>query len=60
LRRYRATHCRKANMHESVLRAQLGHSSPDITSRYDKSGQDAAFVRGEVEKAGVGFDLAVL
>jgi integrase len=56
-RRFRITHLRKSGMNESVLRRQVGHADKDITSRYDRSGTDDAFVRAEVEKAGLGFTL---
>jgi integrase len=56
-RRYRITHLRKAGMNESVLRRQVGHSDPSVTSRYDRSGTDEAFVRVQVESAGIGFTL---
>jgi integrase len=56
-RRYRITHLRKAGMNESVLRRQVGHSDPGVTSRYDRSGTDEAFVRVQVESAGIGFTL---
>jgi integrase len=56
-RRFRITHLRKAGMNESVLRRQVGHSDPGVTSRYDRSGTDHAFVRAQVESAGIGFTL---
>jgi integrase len=56
-RRFRATHCRTARMSEAVLKAQLGHADRDITSRYDRSVQDAQFVRAEVERVGLGFSI---
>jgi integrase len=56
-RRLRITWCRKAGMSESVLRRQVGHSDSGITSRYDRSGIDEAFVRSEVNRVGLGFTL---
>ena len=57
-RRFRITHLRKAGMNESVLRRQVGHNDPGVTSRYDRSASDEAFVSSEVEKAGVGFTFS--
>jgi hypothetical protein len=46
-------------MSESVLKSQLGHSlNGDITNLYDRSAQDAQFVRAEVERVGLGFSLS--
>jgi hypothetical protein len=44
-------------MNESVLKTQLGDSESGVTSRYDRSGFDVAFVREQVERAGVGFSV---
>jgi integrase len=56
-RRYRTTYCRQHRMLESVLKNQLGHAidGNDITSRYDRTGEDSNFVRAEVERVGTGF-----
>jgi integrase len=56
-RRFRITHLRKAGMNESVLRRQVGHSDPGVTSRYDRSGTDEDFVLAQVESKGIGFTL---
>jgi integrase len=58
-RRFRITHLRKVGMNESILRAQVGHSRSDITSRYDRSADDLNFTREQVEAAGVGFNFGV-
>jgi integrase len=58
-RRFRTTWCRQSRMLESVLKNQLGHAidTSDVTARYDRSGDDANFVRAEVERIGIGFEL---
>jgi hypothetical protein len=47
-------------MSEELLRAQVGHATSDITSRYSRFGTGAEYDaqrRAEVERCGLGFAL---
>jgi integrase len=54
-RRFRATHLRRSNMNEEILKYLLGHARTGITDRYSRLSQDMQFVRTEVERAGLGW-----
>lgn len=56
-RRFRATHLRKCQVQESLVRFWLGHSGTSITDVYDKTSLDDAFRQEQAEKAGTGFTL---
>jgi integrase len=58
-RRFRTTWCRQSRVLEAVLKNQLGHAidGSDVTSRYDHTGDDSSFVRAEVERVGIGFEV---
>lgn len=58
-RRFRATHLDLQGVPQTFLKYWLGHGKKSITEEYQKAKQETAKRREWVEKAGLGFDLAV-
>ena len=59
-RRFFVSHRRAMGMSEELLKAQVGHATSDITSRYSRFGTGAEYDaqrRAEVERCGLGFAL---
>jgi len=56
-RRYRLTHLRKARVPETLLRTWMGHSSKDVSDKYDKTAEDVEHRTHFAKAAGLGFDL---
>jgi integrase len=56
-RRYRATWLRTKRCSEDVIQCQLGHAKKTVTDGYSFAGQNLEFVRAEVERCGVGFNI---
>lgn len=54
-RRFRISWLRKCRVLEETIKQQVGHSSGDITDRYSQ--QDESFVREEIERCGLGFQI---
>jgi integrase len=54
-RRYRITHLGKNKVNNELIRFWVGHSKPDVTSRYDAIHKDVQFRLAEAERVGEGF-----
>ena len=56
-RRFRATHLRKKQAPESLIKAWLGHSAQSsVTDLYDRSKEDGKYRKNVVEQVGIGFE----
>jgi integrase len=60
LRRWRVSYLKSIGTPESLLKSWIGHSSSDITARYDKSADDKQWRNEWANKVGIGFDLPAL
>ena len=57
-RRFRATHLRKQQAPESLIKSWLGHSAKSsVTDLYDRSQEDTKYRKQIAEQLGIGFDL---
>jgi integrase len=57
-RRFRATHLRKQQTPESLIKAWLGHSAKSsVTDLYDRSQADTKYRKQIAEQVGIGFEL---
>ena len=57
-RRFRATHLRKQQAPESLIKAWLGHSAKSsVTDLYDRSQADEKYRKQIAEQVGIGFEL---
>ena len=57
-RRFRATHLRKQQAPESLIKAWLGHSAQtSVTDLYNRSQADAKYRKQVAEQMGIGFEI---
>ena len=57
-RRFRATHLRKQQAPESLIKAWLGHSAKSsVTDLYDRSQADPKYRKQVAEQVGIGFEI---
>ena len=57
-RRFRATHLRKQQAPESLIKAWLGHSAKSsVTDLYDRSQADTKYRKQVAEQVGIGFEI---
>jgi len=57
-RRFRATHLRKQQAPESLIKAWLGHSAKSsVTDLYDRSQADTKYREQVAEQVGIGFEI---
>ena len=60
-RRFRATHLRKQQAPESLIKSWLGHSAKSsVTDLYDRSQADAKYRKQIAEHVGIGFELPAI
>jgi len=57
-RRFRATHLRKQQAPESLIKSWLGHSAKSsVTDLYDRSQEDGKYRKQVTEQVGIGFEI---
>jgi len=56
-RRYRISECRKARVHEDLLRYWVGHASRGMTDHYSHLAEDLDLRKASVLEAGLGFEV---
>jgi len=57
-RRFRATHLRKQQAPESLIKSWLGHSAKSsVTDLYDRSHEDGKYRKQVAEQVGIGFEI---
>ena len=57
-RRFRATHLRKQQAPESLIKSWLGHSAKSsVTDLYDRSQEDREYCKQVAEQVGIGFEI---
>lgn len=57
-RRFRATHLRKQQAPESLIKSWLGHSAKSsVTDLYDRSQEDTKYRKQVAEQVGIGFEI---
>ena len=60
-RRFRATHLRKQQAPESLIKAWLGHSAnSSVTDLYDRSQADTEYRKQVAEQVGIGFEIPAI